>query len=189
MAEKSWIHRIEISMRNEWIVCSQRLLLCFYPLTLLPSRVPSLQTIIYLKGKRRKLNPQAKHHPSASQCAKPPISEGHKLLTWGQMMSNNLKIVYFCWLLSIWHQWGVAKMLLLISLPHVSWVFSQSSLALCNKLSFPNASNWKCIPEDNCKSMLLHPVTSSVPTPCKSLRMTDAKRWHRGIAWFIMHVK
>lgn len=185
------LHTQNRNQHEKWVNCllTSLWLLCFYPLTLLPSRVLLLKVIIYLKGKWRQLSLQEKYHPTASQCAMPPVSEGHKLLTWGQMMSSNLKIIWFCWLLSIWHQWRVAEMLLLISLPHVSWVFSQSSLALCSELSFPNASDWKCIPGDNCKSMLLHPVTSSVPTPCKSLRMTDAKWWHRSIAWFIMHVK
>lgn len=154
----------------------------------LPSRVPSLKTVIYLKGKQRKLSLREKHDPSASRCAMPPPSEGHPLLTWGEMLSSHLKIICFCRLLSIWQLWGVVRKLLLISLPRVSWVFFQSSLVVCDELSFPNASDWKCMPGDNCKTMLLCPVTSSVPAPRNSLRVTDAKWWHRSTACFIRHV-
>lgn len=66
-------------------------------------------------------------------------------------------------------------MFLLISLPRVSLLFFQSSSVVCDELSFPNASDSQRMPGDDCKAMLLCPVTSSVPGPCNSLRMTGAK--------------
>jgi len=140
--------------------------LCVYkPLTssflLLAPNTSSLLECHALEREAKGLSLWEKHNLFLSWCAMPSLSLKW-IRTWGEMLSSHLKIICFCWFFSIWQLQWVAEKLLLISLLLVSWVFFQSSLVVCNELSFPNVSHWKRVPGDHCKALLLCPVTSSV---------------------------
>lgn len=137
-----------------------------------------------LEREAKELRLWEKHNLSLSWCAMPSLSL-QWIRTWGEMLSSHLKIIFFCWLFGIWQLQWVAGKLLLISLLLVSWVFFQSSLVACNKLSFPNASHWKRMPGDHCKALLLCPVTSSVISWEGLIQKNDREE----LFFFIRHVK